>query len=612
MSSVSLLEARPPATDYVTYLTIIEYNLTKETLPTLVNVLQDEELTRNIGWDLINTLLPFLPESQTALDVVVELGNPREVVLKVTEALRLLEFEATEAIDDDDTEDESTAKQQEVGQEVLAVVQMRALLMMLPRLHARLNTKTPSRFLSTTLQAVLAAFSNAAAATEFIYEDVVTFTRDLWMLVSETASSDEVVMQTRLLQSFLTYVFELYILTATDGFGEAAFAWSGRVFEHAVPSKVVPGKPSASARFMEGGAQFKRARMERATLLLVQQLKLDNDILLDAILHDSEAMTDNDTNEEDPPHSAIEIPLSAQGSLFLLVSLFVQESAAGEHTQTNKLPIFELQSTFLTKFIGVPALGGLQSVGSEPASTIDAVLALALLAMVNNCVGATKTDEDFTSYLQVTSLLSAQTPSPELRYVAHYITSTLLHSNPSDLMRLTFIRDTLEHCPYENLKASAVEWFKNETLSTISEVPSSSEEKGNIFATPFALETIAEWMFPDQRDTMHGASEEEIWMTFNANLSFNLAALNLYLFLFMSSILRERLGMIKFHEQYNMSKKYLQPFRDMIKQFSTSITSGAMSRNMDEQDVAIARLDVALLENILERVDETLAEVGLR
>lgn len=612
MSSESILQARPPATDYMTYLTIIEYNLTKETLPTLVTVLQDEELTRNIGWDLINTLLPLLPESQAALDVVVKLGNPREVVLKVTEALRLLEFEGEEVSEDEDGRDESTTMQKQQDQEVLAIMQMKALLSMLPGLHARLNTKTPSRFLSTTLQAVLAAFSNLGAACEVMYEDVNTFTKALQTaLISEESSSEEIAMQMRLFQSFLTHIFELYVLMISDGFGEAAFAWSSRAFEQLVPTKVVPGKLSAMARFMEGGAHFRRAQAEKATLQLAEELKLDVDVLLDAILHESEAITNNHDDEEDPPHSANDIPLSAQGSLFLLASLFVQRLLAGEQIQTDKLPVFEIQSTLLSKFIGAEALGGLGSAGSEPPSTIDAILALSLLAVVDNCVGTTKTDEDFTSYLQVTSLLSANTPSPESRYVAHYITSKLLHSHPSDHTRLTFIRDTLEHCPYENLKASAVEWFKMETMSIISQGPSSSEATSSIFATPSALEAIAEWMFPNQRHTAYKESEAEMWMIFNANLSFNLAALNFYLFLFISSGLRVRLGMIKFHEQHNMNKSYLTPFRDMIKQISTSISSGPMSRNLDEQDIATARLDVALMENVLDRVEEKLAEVGL-
>lgn len=100
-----LLAARPPATDPITYLTIVEYNLTEENLPVLHQVLQDGELTANIGWDLIHLLLPLLPASEECLQDIVTKGNPRECVLKVTEALRLLEFGDSREETDDEGDD---------------------------------------------------------------------------------------------------------------------------------------------------------------------------------------------------------------------------------------------------------------------------------------------------------------------------------------------------------------------------------------------------------------------------------------------------------------------------------------------------------------------------
>lgn len=88
MAENTLLQALPPATDYLTYLTILEYNLTADELPTLHGILQDSILTANIGWDLVHLLLPLLPASRDCLEDVARLGNPREVVLKVTELLQ--------------------------------------------------------------------------------------------------------------------------------------------------------------------------------------------------------------------------------------------------------------------------------------------------------------------------------------------------------------------------------------------------------------------------------------------------------------------------------------------------------------------------------------------
>ncbi|KAL9630579.1 MAG: hypothetical protein Q9164_006340 [Protoblastenia rupestris] len=100
-----LLKALPPETDYLSYLTILEYNLTKEQLPTLHDVLQDTTLTANIGWDLVHLLLPLLPQSQSCLQDVASLGNPREVVLKVTELLEGIANEPDE-LEEEESEDE--------------------------------------------------------------------------------------------------------------------------------------------------------------------------------------------------------------------------------------------------------------------------------------------------------------------------------------------------------------------------------------------------------------------------------------------------------------------------------------------------------------------------
>ena len=174
-----ILGARPPVTDPITYLTIIEYNLTEESLPVLHQALQDPELTANIGWDLIHLLLPLLPASEDCLQDIATKGNPRECVLKVTEALRLLEFEDPQEETDEEVEDAeaggSRLKVPDVGVgesstspafprtvlPPLPVLKFEILLDLLATLHRRVKTKFPSRFLSTSLQAVLLAFNRA-------------------------------------------------------------------------------------------------------------------------------------------------------------------------------------------------------------------------------------------------------------------------------------------------------------------------------------------------------------------------------------------------------------------------------------------------------------------
>ena len=142
-----LIQALPPATDYLTYLTLLEYQFTPKRLPLLHTLLQDEKLTTNIGWDLVKLLLPMLPASTECLQDVARLGNPREVILRVSESLMQLQPE-------DADEDEKA------GQGLpLHILQFNCLLGMLSVLHTRIQTKAPSRFIATSLQAALEAYA---------------------------------------------------------------------------------------------------------------------------------------------------------------------------------------------------------------------------------------------------------------------------------------------------------------------------------------------------------------------------------------------------------------------------------------------------------------------
>ena len=165
----ALLEARPPASDRFTYLTLIGEHLSPEVLPTLHDVLQDASLTQELGWDLVDMLVPLLPASEACLDDVARLGNPREVILKVLEVLeRLRPSKQDDGDDDGDFEagqdqdpelDPEADKPKADSKEDEATTQtFVALLGMLALLHRRLKTKYPSRFLETTLRTILSAY----------------------------------------------------------------------------------------------------------------------------------------------------------------------------------------------------------------------------------------------------------------------------------------------------------------------------------------------------------------------------------------------------------------------------------------------------------------------
>lgn len=203
MDTDPITAALPPNSDYITYLTILEYQLTPNRLSILTRHLANDDgtLAKEIGWDLVKLILPLLdaaPEDAAkCLEVVARRGNPREVVIRVAEALEIVGADdgATEsgseqefAIDKSPTfvgeaqqihfgntelegMPQAPSKQQNSmdmpmtgpreGMTTISAssdLQFSTLLSMLGLLHSRIKTQYPSRFLATSLPAALGAY----------------------------------------------------------------------------------------------------------------------------------------------------------------------------------------------------------------------------------------------------------------------------------------------------------------------------------------------------------------------------------------------------------------------------------------------------------------------
>jgi hypothetical protein len=247
-----LQESRPPATDAFTYLTIVETHLSPEVLPALHEILEDAELTNDIGWDLVEMLIS-VPGSETCLETIARLGNPREVIIKVLEVL------------------DSNSESAEAG-DASASAKFITLVGMLSILHRRLQVKAPSRFLHSTLQTVYRAYNPRGAETTAAVIDLVRSlsgrkrpplpTRQsstkLETPFQETdlsksapdpeadagQSPGEPELVARLLQSFITSILEAYV-------NSNSMEWASRLLEYCTPEKIVPGRPTMLQAFKQ-------------------------------------------------------------------------------------------------------------------------------------------------------------------------------------------------------------------------------------------------------------------------------------------------------------------------------------------------------------------------
>lgn len=262
----AIKEAKPPATDRFTYLTIVETNLSPAVLPTLNEVLQDAELTQEIGWDLVYNLVN-LPGSDECLETIARLGNPREVILKVLETLELLSQD-----DGYQSDDESEAGETNVEKSVPFKQKFITLVNMLSILHKRIKTKYPSRFLATSLQTIYNTYRPNHEMTAAVINLVHSLagnkrpplpSRKSSVNVAnpdqqgdasknapdpeadkETEDPTETAIQERLLLSFATCILESFV-------NKNDVAWAPRLLEFYNPEKIVPGRKTLMARFRE-------------------------------------------------------------------------------------------------------------------------------------------------------------------------------------------------------------------------------------------------------------------------------------------------------------------------------------------------------------------------
>ncbi len=264
-----LKETRPPATDRFTYLTVIEECLSPDILPALNEILQDAALAQDIGWDLVEVLLP-LPGSDECLETIARVGNPREVILKVLEALAKLHGDSPPEGDDSDNGEPEEAEEQKSDTGTSATNKFITLLGMLAILHTRIKTKYPSRFLGSSLRAVLATYRPNQEMTASVINLVHSLsghrrpplpTRKSSVNVANPDQDGDVSknapdpeaeqedptegdIQQKLLLVFVASVVEIYV-------NANAMEWAPRLWEHYNPEKIVPGRETALQRFRD-------------------------------------------------------------------------------------------------------------------------------------------------------------------------------------------------------------------------------------------------------------------------------------------------------------------------------------------------------------------------
>ena len=205
-----------------------------------------------------------------------------------------------------------------------------------------------------------------------------------------------------------------------------------------------------------------------------------------------------------------------------------------------------------------------ESLDSLSPALLDSILLLGWAACHSNQNNIEVSDHrTFFEYLNQLNLVSSCAGQPRLRYHFHVYSSTLLHAHPFSQTRLEYIKDTIENCPFPNLKVVAVTWLKNEISFAFNiEKPTyagvvlfgskkgEDDLSGNVFKTPAAIITTASSIFASPGDVEDADVELRVpfWIASLNLLYFLCTSQEVFASLDMASLLDNNVALRRFRE----------------------------------------------------------------
>ncbi|QPH12342.1 hypothetical protein C2857_004481 [Epichloe festucae Fl1] len=587
-----LKESRPPATDKFTYLTIIDKSLSPEVLPTLQDILQDVELTADIGWDLVDMLIS-VPGSQGCLESIARLGSPREVILKVLQVMETTTGEGENA---------------SVGNKYFVT-----LCAMLGILHKRLQVRAPSRFLHTTLDTVYRCYdptnaestaaiisllqslsaqkrpplptrqSSTVLETPMRNVDSAESAPDPEADQSDKPDADEPRIINHLLQSFITCVIEAYVNSNN-------LEWASRVLEYTYPQRIVPGKKTMMQAFNEESELRVKDALAGQLAAVAGDLGFTKmafpelrEILEAPIVKDSLAI-------EFDPSNIDEIKLSG-GGLLCLIAYWVFAADIFDADQPRPaMYMFPDHHALLKHYIGEDP----QSEVLNNPGTMEALVVLAIWLDGQNKIAAggetsvSDAKANYMPYHHLITLISVFHPNVRVRNASTVIAGTILHSNPDEDGRLAILEDLLENCMFSSLQACAVTWLREEVIAA-----RKNNSKGH-FSSPDCFDAIQYTLFPSL--THLKKADMETLLEFWAEGSpFHLQVANFALFLFSNDYKDlAPAGMAAAIEH-----RYVQPLLQTATRVMDALDKGEIEQPSDHRGTV---MELSVLKDILERV----------
>ncbi|KKY27460.1 putative dolichyl-p-man:man cpp-dolichyl mannosyltransferase [Phaeomoniella chlamydospora] len=517
-----ILKAVPPETDYITYLTILEYQLNEQRLPSLLRVLQDDTLTENIGWDLVHLLMPMLPNSKNCLDLIARKGNPREVIIRATEYLSSLgstDGEPDPASDDDLRTFEGEVERIHLGDMVLEGLPHSAADPASKPLEGHRKSEAPGHL----------AFEQASMPDPEPDDDF------------ESVDEEEKALIRQLLQAVCFEIFEDY-LTYLDG-DPKGLSWSTRLRETMFPHKVLPGSTALTLYQTSTDLRSRDATVEKlletCILLGLHPNAIFEELVPSRQDNNSSPLPEEPDSPKEYPTDPKDIPFSSTGSIAFLAA-YGTAAICRLGLKTGPLPFGLLSkiSDLNQHFVHGDTLAG------NSDAVIDAILAVNLMSLeYTGFLETYITPDAFLAYVKPLVLFSADSEDSEWRFTSHLIVTQALKSQTNSEVKLQVIRTYLgisEIGPRLLLRGSAVGWLKDTILADSQVGADNASTRANTIPDHIVISEMLEEVFWDISDFIQNY-EEDLTVIIAPALSVIATTLNFYYFLVSSDILRNKL-----------------------------------------------------------------------
>ncbi|EPX70860.1 central kinetochore associated family protein [Schizosaccharomyces octosporus yFS286] len=451
--------------DYVSYCTMIEMlleqNLThkeEDRLDLLCGLHEElqkpehEELTKEIAWDVLGMLLPFVSDnsSKEATDfahMLAEKGNPKEVFLKSNEILTSTVFK-------------------NLSQLKVTVDSMNSAM-------NRIETNRPLAFLDNYIVSLCSSIARVALVKEINRLDV-------WIMSLDSME--------KMIQRFGRYPeCHQNIVAAFTIFAEQFFSSERLCFSF----RELLRSNDPHVQYRNNRVPYDVQQLHEMDSFLIRfldvfdglgNMRIDNWGQLTKHFYDV-IMNPDDTegsifvqkqNEEEQGegdfHQKVMVDIKGCIAMITIRSYYRERNFLEKLVYESKRPI-TLKSIFT--LISIEG-------NSDTSCFIDLALYQSLLLFKFIVEHSTEDRHGLFSLLQIYQYFSAFNSEPWIRLIANDIVFHLLDPLPLDT-RFEYVLDTLEECPFLNVKASILNYYqKNGVLSKPADRNPFLDE-GNIF-----------------------------------------------------------------------------------------------------------------------------------